>query len=87
MIGRVVWIVFVVALGLSVYLIGASAIRKFHIPPPPDPDPEQLRPVDLRFRCPICGAEVTMTAASDTIELEAPRHCREDMDLVAPVDD
>jgi hypothetical protein len=27
----------------------------------------------------VCGAEVTMTAAQDQSEIEAPRHCREDM--------
>ena len=31
-----------------------------------------------RMRCTVCGAEVTMTAAPDE-EVDAPRHCREDM--------
>jgi hypothetical protein len=38
----------------------------------------------LRFRCSICGAEVRMVQAAE--ELPAPpRHCQEDMDLVAPL--
>jgi len=49
---------------------------------PEDPDPEKVRVVSERFRCSICGAEVTMTAAPEGFDPEAPRHCREDMLLV-----
>jgi hypothetical protein len=53
--------------------------------PPDEPDLESLRPVDYRYRCGVCGAEVTMTAAPEDEAAEAPdppRHCREDMTLV-----
>ncbi|MBV8561026.1 MAG: hypothetical protein JO050_09635, partial [Acidimicrobiia bacterium] len=43
----------------------------------------QLRKVDLRYRCSICGAEVKMVQASEDLP-DPPRHCMEDMDLVAP---
>ena len=69
---------------LAIYTIGAGILRKFHIEPD-DPDPEQVVPVDARFRCTVCGAEVTMTAAQAGDELDAPRHCREDMIRVGPV--
>ena len=36
----------------------------------------------LVFRCSVCGAEVVMTAAQSGTEIDAPRHCREDMVLV-----
>jgi hypothetical protein len=78
------WILRVVgalAVGLTLYVIGASLLRKFHVAPPAEPDPDDIKPVNLRFRCVVCGAEVTMTAAQDD-EPEAPRHCREDMELV-----
>jgi endogenous inhibitor of DNA gyrase (YacG/DUF329 family) len=39
----------------------------------------------LTFRCSICGTEVRMTSANDEVP-DAPRHCQEDMDLVAPID-
>ena len=70
-----------VVVALFVYVIGASMLRKFHVAPPAEPDPEDIKPVDLRFRCIVCGAEVTMTAAQGD-EPEAPRHCREDMERV-----
>jgi hypothetical protein len=70
---------------LVIYLIGAGMLRKFKIPPDSEPDPEQVVAVNARFRCVVCGAEVTMTAAQDAEELDAPRHCREDMERVGPI--
>jgi hypothetical protein len=67
-----------------IYTIGAAVLRKFKVVPPAEPDPDQVVAVDLRFRCVVCGAEVNMTAAQADAEVEAPRHCREDMVLVGP---
>ncbi len=67
-----------VAAALTIYLLGAGILRKFKITPPDEPDPADLRAIDVRYRCSVCGAEVTMTvSASD--EPDPPRHCREDM--------
>jgi hypothetical protein len=77
-------IVLAVAVALVVYVIGASMLRKFQVAPPEEPDPEDIQPVDLHFRCIVCGAEVTMTAAQE--DPEPPRHCREDMVLVTGPD-
>ena len=73
-----------VVVAVFVYVVGASMLWKFHVAPPPEPDPEDIKPVELHFRCIVCGAEVTMTAAQDADEIEAPRHCREDMVRVGP---
>jgi hypothetical protein len=70
---------------LAIYLVGAGTLRKFKLAPEAEPDPAQVVPVDARFACIVCGAEVTMTAAQDSDALEAPRHCREDMVRVGPV--
>ena len=62
--------------------MGRSMITSLSRPNEPPP-PGEMRRVNLRFRCSICGAEVKMVQASE--ELPAPpRHCQEDMDLVAP---
>ena len=82
MVGWTLRIVGALAVGLTLYVIGASMLRKFKVAPPAEPDPDDIRPVNLRYRCTVCGAEVTMTAAQDD-EPDAPRHCREDM---IPVD-
>lgn len=74
----------VVALGaaLAIYLAAARVIRSFHVEPEPEPDPADLRPVHYRYRCVVCYAEVTMTAAPGDEVPAPPRHCREDMALV-----
>jgi hypothetical protein len=69
-----------------IYVVGAAILAKFKVTPPAEPDPEQVVPVDLRFRCIVCGTEVVMTAAQADVDIEAPRHCREDMVLVTPVE-
>jgi hypothetical protein len=84
-IGWVVRVTIGVVVGLIIYLVGAGTLKKFKIAPEAEPDPEQVVPVDVRFQCTVCGAEVTMTAAQAGEEPEAPRHCREDMVRVGPV--
>jgi hypothetical protein len=79
--GLALRIVVALAVGLVIYLIGASMLRKFWVAPPAEPDPDDIKPVNLHYRCIVCGAEVTMTAAQGD-DPEAPRHCREDMVLV-----
>ncbi len=44
----------------------------------------ELRQVNLRYQCTICGTEVKMTKAGEELP-EAPRHCMEDMQLMSPV--
>jgi hypothetical protein len=78
------WLRVLVALAgcVGLYLVGVKVVRVLMMPPPPDePDVTKLKPVDLHYRCMVCGTEVTMTAAPDA-EAEPPRHCREDMKLV-----
>ncbi len=67
-----------------IYVIGAAMIKTFHVDPADEPDPDDVVPVDLRYRCIVCGAEVTMTSAQAGDEPDAPRHCREDMVPVLP---
>ena len=70
---------------LAIYLLGAGMLRKFKISPEDEPDPDQVVTVNARFRCIVCGAEVTMTAAQDADDIDAPRHCREDMVPIGPI--
>jgi DNA-directed RNA polymerase subunit RPC12/RpoP len=71
------------AAALILYLMAVRLVRAMMRPGLPDePDLSNLRPVDRRYRCGICGAEVTMTAAPGEEEIDAPRHCKDDMILV-----
>ena len=67
---------FVLMMRLGVLMLGGLA--KKHDPP----EPGQIRRVNLRYRCSICYAEVKMVQASEELPMP-PRHCQEDMDLVA----
>ncbi len=68
--------VFALIMRLGMVMLGGLA-RK-HEPA----SPGELRRVNLRYRCSVCLAEVKMVQATE--ELPAPpRHCQEEMDLVA----
>ncbi len=64
---------------------GLAILRGMAAPIPEPPPPGELRKVKIQFRCAVCGTEVRMTAANDQ-EPEAPRHCMQEMDLVAPIE-
>jgi hypothetical protein len=66
--------------------VGYRVLGGFAAPVPEPPPPGELRKVRLQFRCSICGTEVRMTAANDEVP-DAPRHCQEDMEMVAPLYD
>ena len=68
---------------LVIYLMGAGILKKFKVAPDEEVDPEAVVPVNIGYRCIVCGAEVVMTAAQGgDEEPDAPRHCREDMVLL-----
>jgi hypothetical protein len=81
--GSVVVFAIAVAAGLLILKVGIGLLRSMGTPLPPPPPEGELRKVNLRYRCSICGVEARMTAAPNQ-EPEAPRHCMEDMDLVSP---
>jgi hypothetical protein len=78
-------IIAVVAVALLVIKVGVALLRGLGTPLPPPPPPGEMRKVNLKYRCSVCGAEVKMTLATEELP-DAPRHCQEDMDLVAPVE-
>ncbi|MBM3662263.1 MAG: hypothetical protein FJW94_05140 [Actinobacteria bacterium] len=80
-----VGVLLAVLLGAAILGVGWFFLRSFATPVPPPPEPGTLRRIKLTFRCPVCGAEVRMTAA-DSEDPEPPRHCMEDMELVAPIE-
>ena len=82
-----VWALVVAAFVVLVMLkVGVAMLRGLATPIPEPPPPGELRRVRLTYRCSLCGTEVRMTNANDEVP-EPPRHCMEDMDLVATADD
>jgi hypothetical protein len=80
-----IWKILIVIVAFLVIMrVGLFVIRTLSTEPPV-PDEGELRRVNLRYRCSICGAEVKMTRAGEDLP-DPPRHCMEDMELVAPVE-
>ena len=73
-------LIFVVVLG-----VGVAVLRMLGRGQPQPPPAGEMRKVDLRYRCDLCGAEVRMTLADDEMP-EPPRHCQDEMRLVTPVE-
>ena len=69
--------VFVVIMRFGMLILGGLAR------PHPPPEPGLMRRINLRYRCSVCMAEVRMVQAAEELP-PAPRHCQEEMDLIAP---
>ena len=80
--GTILQIAVALAAFLVILRVGVAILRGLARPPVAPPEGE-LRRVNLRYRCSICAAEVRMTQATEELP-PPPRHCQEDMDLVAP---
>jgi hypothetical protein len=85
MVGTVMWALGAVVIAVVVYKVGMGLLRSLTRPLPPPPPDGEMRRLNLRYRCSICHAEVKMTLAAEELP-DPPRHCQEDMDLVAPVE-
>jgi len=80
-------VVIAVVAAVVIYVIAARTIANFSkSDPPPDPSEAELEDVDYRYRCIVCGAQVVLYAAPEGEEPAPPRHCREPMQLVTPVE-
>jgi len=77
----------IVAIAVAYFIIrvGYTMLRGMAAPAPAPLPKGEMRKVKLMYRCSICGTEVRMTSAPDE-EPPPPRHCLDDMELVAPID-
>lgn len=80
----IIRIIFAIAFAYAIIRLGLAMLRGMARPIPEPPPPGELRKVKINFQCQICGTEVRMTMSTDE-EPDAPRHCMQEMDIVAPV--
>jgi hypothetical protein len=80
----VVWVGAGVLMGLILWKSGIGMLRAMTTPLPPPPPPGEMRRVNVRYRCSVCHLEIKLTLAPDE-DPPPPRHCLEDMDIVAPI--
>ena len=82
----VVWVIGGILIGVILWKTGIGMIRSLTTALPAPPPAGELRKLNVRYRCSVCGLEIKMTLAPDE-DPPPPRHCLEDMDIVAPLYD
>lgn len=81
----VIWIAGGLVLFVFLWRVGTGLLRSMTTPLPPPPPEGELRKLNVRYRCSVCGAEVKMTMAAEA-DPEPPRHCMEEMDVIIEAD-
>ena len=84
--GRVLSVLLALAAMYLIFRVGIAMLRGMVRPMPEPPPPGELRRVKLRYRCPMCGMELRVTSASNEDPIP-PRHCMDEMDLVASAEE
>jgi len=85
MFGTFVWVFIGIVIMVVVWRVGIGMLRGMTTSLPPPPPAGEMRRINVRYRCSVCGVELRMVMAPDQ-NPPAPRHCLEDMDLVAPIE-
>jgi hypothetical protein len=84
--GPIVSVVVALAAAYLIFRAGIAVLKSMVRPMPEPPPPGELRRVKLRYRCPICGLELRVTTAANEDPIP-PRHCMDEMDLVATAEE
>jgi hypothetical protein len=85
-VGSVVWVGFGLLIMVVVWKSGMGMLRALSRPPVDPPEPGELRKVNVKYRCDVCGVELKLTMAPDD-DPPPPKHCLEEMLVVAPLYD
>lgn len=80
----ILWVGVGVLGGLLLWKTGIGMLRSFTTPLPPPPPAGEMRKLNVKYRCVVCGLEIKLTLAPDE-DPPPPRHCLEDMMEIAPV--
>ena len=72
-------------LGFVLWKTGIGMLRSMTAPLPPPAPSGEMRRINVKYRCSMCGLEIKMTLAPDE-DPPPPRHCLEDMDFIAPIE-
>ena len=83
--GTVIWFLLGVVLFRGIWKFGLGMLKSMTSTLPEPPPAGEMRRINVRYRCGVCGVELRMVMAPDQ-DPPPPRHCLEDMDLVAPIE-
>ncbi len=82
--GTVVWGLAGLLVAYVVWKTGIALLRSLSTPLPGPPPTGEMRRVNVRYRCDVCGTELRLTMAPDE-DPPPPTHCLEEMIVVAPI--
>ncbi len=85
-VGSVVWFVAGLVLMVVLWRTGMTMLHALSAPPVEPPEPGEMRKVNVKYRCDVCGVELKLTMAPDA-DPPPPKHCLEEMLVVAPLYD
>ena len=83
--GTIVWFLLGVVLFRGIWKFGLGMLKSMTSTLPEPPPAGEMRRINVRYRCGVCGVELRMVMAPDQ-DPPPPRHCLEDMELVAPIE-
>ena len=82
--GTIVWVAVGLVMMRLVWKFGFGMLKSMTNSLPPPPPSGEMRKINVRYRCSVCGVELRVVRAPDE-DPPPPRHCLEDMDIVAPL--
>ena len=82
--GTIIWWAGGGLLFLGIWKAGLAMLKSMTSPTPPPPPPGEMRRINVRDRCRVCGVELKMTMAPDE-DPPPPQHSVEEMDMIAPI--
>lgn len=80
----IIWVGAGVLVGWLLWKTGIGFLRTMGAPPPAPPPAGEMRKLNVKYRCSVCGLEIKLMLAPDE-DPPPPRHCLEDMVIVAPL--
>jgi hypothetical protein len=80
-----IWVMGALVLGFVLWKTGIGMLRSMTTALPPPPPAGEMRRINVKYRCSMCGLEIKMSLAPDE-DPPPPRHCLEDMDLIVPIE-
>ena len=82
--GTIIWWAGGGLLFYGIWKAGLAMLKSMTSPTPAPPPPGEMRRINVRYRCSVCGVELKMTMAPDE-DPPPPKHCLEEMDMSAPI--
>jgi hypothetical protein len=82
--GTIVWVAVGLVMMRLIWKFGFGMLKSMTNSLPPPPPSGEMRKINVRYRCSVCGVELRVVMAPDE-DPPPPRHCLEDMDIIAPL--